>query len=66
MTSPWFMSCWNAVKHLVLSARYEIFFPSVAQAVVFEIFPPFSCQDDKSVVYVMLERSEASCPKCQL
>ena len=26
----------------------------------FEIFPPFSRQDDKSVVYVMLERSEAS------
>ena len=31
MTSPWFMSCWNAVKHLVLSARYEIFSPSVAR-----------------------------------
>ena len=31
MTSPWFMSCWNAVKHLVLSASYEIFLPSVAR-----------------------------------
>ena len=35
--------------------------PSVARfAVVFEIFPPCSRQDDKSVVYVMLEHSEAS------
>ena len=32
----------------------------VAYSAVFEIFPPFSRQDDKSVVYVMLERSEAS------
>jgi hypothetical protein len=29
-------------------------------AIVFEIFPPFSRQDDKFAVHVMLERSEAS------
>ena len=38
----------------------EFFSPPSLALDVFEIFPPISRQDDKSVVYVMLERSEAS------
>ena len=62
MTSPWFMSCWNAVKHLLPKLSCLIFLPSVARfacatsprcvsggalPVVFEIFPPYSRRDDR-------------------